>query len=117
MSESEIKISAKFEDVEVSTNVERVLNDAQEKINNADEELFVHDYLNEIDRMQGINFDSWWYPQLIERNEAILNLEFVGSPSGTEEQDIVTWLKREGAVTISGELIADGGGDVEVYQL
>ncbi len=117
MSESEIRISAKFEDVEASAKVGQILRDAKEKIDGAEEELFVHDHLMQIGRANGIDFDSWWYPQSIRKSKTTLKLKFVGSPSESEEQDIVTWLRREGAVDIGGELVVDGGGDVEVYQL
>ena len=41
-----------------------------------------------------------------------LYLSLIGSPSGTKEQDILTWVKRAGAASISGEGVYDGGGDV-----
>ena len=77
----------------------------------------IADYLEQNDQAYGVEFDCWWVPEKIERIDSELNLKFIGSPSGEEEEDIVTWLKLAGAVDISGELIFDGGGDVEVIPI
>ncbi len=44
-----------------------------------------------------------------------LYIEIIGSPSGTKEQDIITWMKLAGASKVSGEAVFDGGGDVDAF--
>ncbi len=117
MSESEIKIIAKCDDVETAKKIETIISEAQKKISETDDEMYLHDYFNNNDLSLGIDFDSWWIPEKVKRNDSTLNLELIGSPSGTREQDIVTWLKQSGVIDISGEMIVDGGGDVEVMPL
>jgi hypothetical protein len=120
MSESSITIKAKFKDLVSATNIETLLNEAISNINanfESGTELFLHDYLQQKNQTMGLDFDSYWLPQIVTRENKVLSIKLIGSPSDSEEQDIITWLKSVGANDISGELVVDAGGDVEVYPL
>ena len=124
MSESNITIAAKFIDFDSAQKIETIMQDALQKITEAlnnGEDTALHEYLDSKNLCHGMYFDSWWIPESVERNDNVLHLKLIGSPSGwseeQEEDDMVVWLKKCGAESISGELVIDGGGDVEVQQL
>ncbi len=118
MSESSIKIEAYFDEPRTAEKVEQMLKDAMTAIRESEKEMFLHNYLEQIGQTHGIKFDSWWVPtNVFIREWYWLNLELVGSPSGTEEQDIITWLKQLAVATWTGEMTLDGGGDVEVVDI
>ena len=124
MSESIITIAAKFKDSGSAQEVESIMQEALQKITEAfnnGEDTALHEYLDSKNLSKGMYFDSWWIPQSVERSDNTLHLKLLGSPSGwseeQEEDDMVVWLKKCGAESITGELVIDGGGDVEVQQL
>lgn len=120
MSESSIELSVVFNDVDTSAGLENLLTEAKETIlsalNNLDE-LYLHDFLNQKNQNMGISFDSWWVVEKIERSDNTINISMSGSPSGTKEQDIITWFRKKGATKVSGRMIVDGGGDVESWDV
>ncbi len=119
MSESSIKISIKFSDIQSAKKVEKILDCGRKKINdsfNAGKELFLHEYLRQTEETMGVDFDSWWIVEVVKRTDNTLYLEMIGSPSGTREQDIITWLNLYRAIEIKGKMILDGGGDIDVVK-
>jgi hypothetical protein len=120
MSESTIQAEVRFTEVSEATAVEQILLTASKKSMeafSAGEELPLHLYLASINETRGIWFDSWWLVQSVVRDGSSLEIELVGSPSGTDEQDFVTWIKHYGATEVVGEMVVDGGGDVMVMKL
>ena len=117
MSESSMKFTAVFEKQEISEKTKIILVEAKQKIDSInDGEFVLHDALYEMDEAKGIDFDSIWIMDKIESKGTELYIEVIGSPSGTEEQDIITWIKLAGASKVSGEAIFDGGGDVDAFK-
>lgn len=113
MSESSIALFVKFDDYDKFGEVEDILKDADNYISKSDEEVNFYDYLIKFDKSMGTNFDSWWIPDVIKTNGSAFLIKMIGSPSGTREQDIVTWFKKMGASLVIGNMVVDGGGDVE----
>lgn len=119
MSESSINLSITFSDVELAEDIEKILIEAKNQVQTSSEngnEFYLHDFLNQQNKTMGISFDSWWVPITVEREYDILNVNMVGSPSGTEEQDLITWFKLLGADHISGEISVDSGADIETWE-
>ncbi len=120
MSESSIELSVVFNDVDSSTSLENLLTEAKETILSAfknSDEIYLHEFLNQKNQNMGISFDSWWVIEKIERLDNVINIAFSGSPSGTKEQDIITWFRKKGATKVSGRMTVDGGGDVESWDV
>lgn len=120
MSESSIELSVVFNDVDTSAGLENLLTEAKEAILSAfnkSDELYLHDFLNQKNQNMGISFDSWWVVEKIECLDNTINISLSGSPSGTKEQDIITWFRKKGATKVSGRMIVDGGGDVESWDV
>ena len=121
MSESSISLTVRFPAPDAAEKTADILNAAREAIDKAyDEgkEMFLHDFLKREDLSKGIAFDSWWIPTKVSVKERYwLVVELIGSPSGTEEQDFITWLKQLGANGFDGKMVLDGGGDVEIVDL
>ncbi|MDH5326955.1 MAG: hypothetical protein OEZ58_08785 [Gammaproteobacteria bacterium] len=111
MSTSIIEFRAEFSDEAAARKVKSILDRALEFINNSSEEAALHHALKEFGETKGINFDSWWYPEIAGLNDNVITAEFAGSPSGTEEQDVITWIKLYGATKVSGKVDVDSGGD------
>jgi len=111
MSTSIIEFKAEFNDVASAQKVKSILDKALEFIKNSSEEVVLHHALEEFGETKGIKFDSWWYPEIVELNNNTITAEFAGSPSGTEEQDVITWIKLYGATKVSGKVDVDSGGD------
>jgi hypothetical protein len=120
MSESSVELSVVFNDVDTSTALENLLTEAKETILTAfknSDKLYLHDFLNQKNQTMGISFDSWWVIEKLERSDNIINISLSGSPSGTKEQDIITWFREMGATKVSGRMTVDGGGDVESWKV
>lgn len=119
MSESNIRLSATFDDIDLAQNIEELLLEAKEQILSSfkeDSELYLHDFLNQQNQNLSISFDSRWVPERVERKNLVLELALSGSPSGTKEQDIITWLKLKGASKVNGEM-SIGGSDPETWKI
>lgn len=120
MSESEVKIRAEFPTETLAKQVESVFVELVDQ----DGTPF-HEFIQSKGITKGIKFydPSWWLPQKVEREGNIVRLELVGSPSGycdeepDREDDVLVWLRTCGAEKISGEMIIDCGGDVEVLEI
>jgi hypothetical protein len=120
MSESSIDLSVVFDNENISTDLENLLIEAKETILTAfknSNELYLHDFLNQKNQNMGISFDSWWVIEKIMRSDNIINISLSGSPSGTKEQDIITWFRKKGATKVNGRMTVDGGGDVESWDV
>lgn len=123
MSESNITLAATFPDIIMAKEVEAIMQDLNEITQT--EDMPFHQYLESKDLTKGMSFcePSWWLPEQVERKEKVLKLKLIGSPSGyceeepEREDDVVIWLRLCGAESITGELVIDSGGDVEVVQL
>ncbi|BHH82361.1 hypothetical protein [Desulforhopalus sp. 52FAK] len=113
MSESGIALFVKFDDYDKLEVVEDILKDIDKLISESGDEITIHDYLQKKNLTMGVQFDSWWIPETIMTNGCAIIFKLIGSPSGTREEDIVTWLNKMGATSISGNLLMSGGGDVE----
>ena len=118
MSQSTITITATFADSEIAKEIEAIMND----LSLADG-MPLHEFLESRELAKGMQFyDSWWVPEKIKRNESVLHLQLTGSPSGYCEEepdrddDIVEWLRLYGVKEITGKLVIDGGGDVDVIE-
>ena len=112
MSESTISITASFDTIESAELIYNLISEGEKIISEASESgegVFIHNYLKEIGKTMGIKFESWWIPIKIMTYGSTLEMRLIGSPSGTKEQDIVTWLKLSGAKDVSSELLAHGG--------
>ena len=107
MSESTIIFTATFATEDSAKRVKEILDKAVQKIVFSQEELFIHDVIVELNETKGINFDSMWYPQSIKQNGTEIYVDLVGSPSGTQEQDILNWVKLAGATAITGKAVYD----------
>jgi Ankyrin repeats (3 copies) len=119
MTESSIRLSANFDNIELAQNIEKLLIDAKEQILASlkdGAEFYLHDYLNQQNQNMGISFDSWWVPGKIELINNVVEIELLGSPSGTKEQDIITWLRLKGASNVNGEM-SIGGADPETWKV
>ena len=111
MSECEIKIKVKFEDDAKASDFVTLVKSAKKHIeSNSDTAL--HEYLQSINKTHDIEFDSWWIPTSINRRKSSVTLDMIGTPSGTIEQDIVTWIKKEGGKNISGGMSGEPGSQV-----
>jgi hypothetical protein len=112
VSGSSISFAAEFAIELEAIRVKEILDSVHETIASSEEELYVHNVLEELDEGIDIEFDSMWYPQSIELVGSTIYVDLVGSPSETSEQDIITWIKAAGAIEVSGKAIFDGGGDI-----
>ena len=112
MSESTLEFEARFADQESAQHACNILQQVQQALDSSEEDIALHHVLTQLGVALEVDFDSWWYPQNVEVNHNILKAEFSGSPSGTDEQDIVTWIKRSGAVKVQGKAFIDTGADV-----
>ncbi len=97
------KLVVEFGSEKEADDTQKIFNDSKKLLESSTEELFFHDYLYENNLDRGIQFDSMWFPQEIERHLEILYITMAGSLSGTREQDIETWLKLLGAKLIYKE--------------
>jgi hypothetical protein len=117
MSESEIEFIAVFPSAELAEKTRDILEQAYQKMEESeDSEYALQDALYEMDANKGIHFDSLWFIAKIELDDKNLYVELMGSPSGTMEEDIITWIKLNGAEKVSGKAIFDGGGDVDTVE-
>jgi hypothetical protein len=58
------------------------------------DDVALHNYLEDAGRTHGSDFDSWWVPVSAELQGKQVTLKMAGSPSGTIEQDLETWIKK-----------------------
>jgi len=121
MSQSSLKMTARFVNPDTVESVAALLLAARDAILAAysgGEEMYLHDYLAREQQTSGISFDSFWMVEAVSiRDRYWLTVELTGSPSGTDEQDFISWLRGFGVTGYEGELVLDGGGDVTVEQL
>ena len=96
------KLAVEFSTEKEAEDAQKILMDAKQFLENS-KDLFLHNFLYENNLDRGVQFDSMWFPQEIERHLKTLYITMVGSLSGTREQDIETWLKLLGAKQIYKE--------------
>jgi hypothetical protein len=118
MSESTITITATFPDSSTAQKIENIMNELAEV-----DDMSFEEFLESKELTKGMTFcDSWWVPVQIKRNDKVLHLELIGSPSGYLEEDpdriddSIEWLKLFGAKNITGKLLISPGSDVEVVE-
>lgn len=106
MPEYEIVLTAEFFFKSKATAIVDLVQKAKKYIEtNGDGAL--HDYLEAARKTHGIDFDSWWLPISAELQGKQVTLKMSGSPSGTMEQDLVTWLKKSGGKNIQGTMTSE----------
>ena len=117
MSDNPMKIKVTFNNETQAKDVESILIEAENWINedtdeDTYEERWLSDYILKNNLDEGISFDSFLYPDTVEVNASILNLVFIGSPSGNLSGDIVAWLGKKGAMSVKGTLFISMSGDI-----
>ena len=118
MSESTLSLQVSFLEAEIAQKLENLLHDMSSQSGTP-----LHEYAYANDLTLGMDFfDSWWLVDKIERNGKHLSIEFIGSPSGYNEEnpnrrdDAIEWLSLFGTSKITGKLVLDTGADVEVIE-
>ena len=113
MSDNPMNINVKFSSNELAIEAHEILSKAEKWIfDNNDVEHFVGDYITEKNLEKGIQFDSYWIPNLVSIDGNTLKLEFVGSPGDDLPGDVIMWLGKCGANSIKGTLEISGTGDL-----
>lgn len=110
MSEYETTLTMDFDDTSKASEIVDLFQKAEKYIE-TNGDVALHIYLQESKRTHGIDFDSWWIPTSAKLDGKQVTLKMIGSPSGSIEQDIVTWIKKEGGENIQGEMIGDYGNE------
>ena len=110
MSEYEIVLTAEFFFKSKATAIVDLIQKAKKYIE-ANGDVALHHYLKDARRTHGIDFDSWWVPISAELQGKQVTIKMTGSPSGTMEQDIVTWIKKAGGKNIQGTMDSEYGSE------
>ena len=113
MSDNPMNISVEFSSDEPAKEAHATLTEAKRWIfENDDTEHFVGEYITDNNLAKGIQFDSYWVPNLVSIEGSTLKLEFVGSPGDNLPGDVITWLGKCGANSVTGTLEISGTGDI-----
>jgi ankyrin repeat protein len=108
MSEYEIALTVEFFFKSKASAIVDLVQKARKYIE-TNGDVALHNYLEDAGRTHGIDFDSWWIPVSAELIGKQVKLKMAGSPSGTIEQDLVTWIKKEGGKKIQGDMTSENG--------
>ena len=112
MSDNPMNLKVWFEDEINANEVEGILNKAQKWMDeSSSEERWLCDYLSQNNIDEGIPFDSFLYPEVVEGKGSFLRVDFVGFPGEDLSGDVVAWLKKKGAKSIKGSLFISGAGE------
>lgn len=106
MSEHEITLTMDFDGPSKASEIVEFIQKAEKYIK-TNGDVALHFYLQELNRTHGIDFDSWWIPISAQLQGKQVTFKMIGSPSGTIEQDLVTWIKNEGGANIQGHITGD----------
>ncbi len=110
MSEYEIVLTAGFFFKSKATAIVDLVHKAKKYIE-TNGDVALHDYLKDARKTHGVDFDSWWVPISAELQGKQVTLKMTGSPSGTMEQDLVTWVKKAGGKNIQGTMTSEYGSE------
>ena len=112
MSKNPMKLKVWFENEINGNEVEAILKKAKKWMDeDYSEERWLNDYLSKNGLDEGIPFDSFLYPEVVEGKGSFLRVDFIGSPGEDLSGDVVAWLKKKGAKSIKGSLFISGAGE------